>query len=264
MSGNAETERILYAFLAPEADRLPDRVLDAALDDIARTPQRRALRVPWRFPQMPARLNAATVAAVVLVAAVGAGGLIYLNSTSPDGFGGRPTPSPTQIPTTAPTAAPTPRPTFDPTDPGAWTTYTSAGYGFTMAYPSDWSVYAPATHKWQPDEPAVDGASPWSDSFVNSEEVDGDEIGMWVWQAPAPAGADLGTWEALQQAFIDVCEVPSFGSCEFERITSGFPPTRMCVGRRDANPPWSYWWESRRSCPSASSAIRRRDSSPCS
>ena len=53
MNGTVDTERILDAFLAPEADRLPDRVIDAALADIARTPQRRALRVPWRFHYMP-------------------------------------------------------------------------------------------------------------------------------------------------------------------------------------------------------------------
>jgi hypothetical protein len=35
MSGRADTERILDAFLAPDTDRLPDRVIDAALDEIA-------------------------------------------------------------------------------------------------------------------------------------------------------------------------------------------------------------------------------------
>jgi hypothetical protein len=105
MNARSDTERILDAYLAPEADRLADRVIDAALADIARTPQRRALRVPWRFPLMPA-LSRASVVAVVALVVVGAGTLFYLNS-KPDGFGSQGTPLPTATPTPAPTVAPT-------------------------------------------------------------------------------------------------------------------------------------------------------------
>ena len=87
MNGQIDAERILDAYLAPEADRLPDRVLDAALADIARTPQRRALRVPWRFPNMHALSRATGIAAVALVAVVGAGALFYLTSNRPGGAG---------------------------------------------------------------------------------------------------------------------------------------------------------------------------------
>ena len=86
MNGRSTTERILDVYLAPETDRLPDRVIDAALADISRTPQRRALRVPWRFPTMPALSRATGIAAVALVAVVGAGG-IYLASNRPGGAG---------------------------------------------------------------------------------------------------------------------------------------------------------------------------------
>lgn len=106
MKARSDTERILDAYLAPEADRLADRVIDAALADIARTPQRRALRVPWRFPPMPALSRATGVAVVALVAVVGAGTLFYLNS-KPDGGGSQGTPLPTATPTPAPTVAPT-------------------------------------------------------------------------------------------------------------------------------------------------------------
>jgi hypothetical protein len=105
MKARSDTERILDAYLAPEADRLADRVIDAALADIARTPQRRALRVPWRFPLMPA-LSRATGVAVVALVVVGAGTLFYLNS-KPDGSGSQGTPLPTATPTPAPTVAPT-------------------------------------------------------------------------------------------------------------------------------------------------------------
>jgi hypothetical protein len=106
MKARSDTERILDAYLAPEADRLADRVIDAALADIARTPQRRALRVPWRFPLMPALSRATGVAVVALVAVVGAGTLFYLNS-KPDGGGSQGTPVPTATPTPAPTVAST-------------------------------------------------------------------------------------------------------------------------------------------------------------
>jgi hypothetical protein len=106
MKARSDTERILDAYLAPEADRLADRVIDAALADIARTPQRRAMRVPWRFQLMPALTRATGVAVVALVAVVGAGTLFYLNSR-PDGGGSQGTPLPTATPTPAPTVAPT-------------------------------------------------------------------------------------------------------------------------------------------------------------
>jgi hypothetical protein len=104
MKARSDTERILDAYLAPEADRLADRVIDAALADIARTPQRRALRVPWRFPLMPGLSRATGVAVLAVVAMVGAGTLFYFNS-KPDVKGSQGTPLPTATPTPAPTVA---------------------------------------------------------------------------------------------------------------------------------------------------------------
>ena len=76
MTGRVEVERILDAFLAPENDQLPDRVIEASLSEIARTPQRHAVRAPWRFPVTAATLRilavgAATVALVGLALTVG-------------------------------------------------------------------------------------------------------------------------------------------------------------------------------------------------
>jgi hypothetical protein len=74
MNRRIDAERILDAFLAPEPDRLPDRVIDAALDDIARTPQRHALRVSWRFTSVP---NSLRTAAIAIVTVVGVGILAF-------------------------------------------------------------------------------------------------------------------------------------------------------------------------------------------
>jgi hypothetical protein len=106
MNGRIDAERILDAFLAPEADRLADRVIDAALADIARTPQRRAVRVPRRFPTMtmPIRLAAAAV-----VGALAVGGAFYLLKPDQPTIGG-PSPSPSaQASATAPSPSPTAR-----------------------------------------------------------------------------------------------------------------------------------------------------------
>jgi hypothetical protein len=102
MNEPIDAERILDAFLAPESERLSDRVIDAALADIARTPQRRALRAPWRFALMPALPRATSVAALALVVAVAAGAFVYLNSPGGASLGSSPTALPSAV--TSPTA----------------------------------------------------------------------------------------------------------------------------------------------------------------
>jgi hypothetical protein len=138
MTGRSDTERFLDAFLAPEADQLSDRVLQAALSDIARTPQRRALRVPWRFTNMPvfARAAAAALAFVVLV---GAGGIVYLSSGGLTG-GPNPTASP------SPTAHPSPS-TASASPPPLAEGFTSTIHGISIDYPSGWQT-RPATEPW--------------------------------------------------------------------------------------------------------------------
>jgi hypothetical protein len=229
MNGRIDAERILDAYLAPEADRLPDRVIDAALVDIDRTPQRRALRVPWRFPSMPALSRATGIAAVALVAVVGAGGVMYLSSNN-GGAGSRSTPGPT-TPAVAPATAASPETSSVAPGITGWKTYTSAVYDFTISYPDDWSVAERATQKWQPGE-AEDASS--SDVFLNPASVDGDEIAFLALQFPAPAGADLGSWDGLQAAMTEMCAKPAefaYGECSSEDVV-----TRMCLDRPDCDP----------------------------
>jgi hypothetical protein len=214
MNGHIDAERILDAYLAPESDRLPDRVIDAALDQIARSPQRRALRVPWRFPTMPALTRATGIAAVALVAVVGAGGIMYLSSNTGSPSGSQRTPAPSPEPTVAPTAEPSPAPSFVAPGITGWKTYTSAVYDYTISYPEDWYVGDRATQKWQPGD-AED--APSNDVFADA----GDEIAFLALQFPAPAGADLGSWDGLLAAMTQMCAKPTefgYGECSSDDV----------------------------------------------
>jgi hypothetical protein len=199
MSEHVDTARMLDAFLAPETDRLPDRVIDAALADIARTSQRRAQRVRWRFPQMPAPLRAAGLA-VALLAVVGTG-LFYLRGL---GTGGPPfAPA-----ATAPPRTPMPTLVLDDglIDVGDWMTYTSERYGYKIQHPPDWTVI-PGDHDWTLDEPTDTFSSTAPDRFETQGAADGLGIRLSVWSVTVASGTALEDWiEAY-------CESANLGSC---------------------------------------------------
>ncbi|HUG30060.1 MAG TPA: hypothetical protein VMQ65_06080 [Candidatus Limnocylindria bacterium] len=209
MTGRSSTERILDAYLAPEADRLPDRVIEAALADVARTPQRRALGVPWRFTSMTNLMRAA--AAVAIVAIVGVG-VLALN---PGIFGpGAPTPGPTATAAASPIAAPTPSPAPSEVAPGitAWTSYTSGVYGFTIGYPDDWTLAWAATREWQAGDTVLNAEeAQYADTFAAPEA---DTIGLFVWEMPAGEGADVESVEGLKAWAKAFCNDVGESSCE--------------------------------------------------
>lgn len=116
MNARTDTERILDAFLAPEADRLADRVIDAALADIARTSQRRSWWPAWRSNRMNTYAKLIAAAAAVLVVAVV--GYQFLPRSS--GTGGQPTAQPSPTATSSPTTAAIPRIIDGPLAAGTW------------------------------------------------------------------------------------------------------------------------------------------------
>jgi len=106
MSTDRDTTRIVRSWLEEGVTALPDRVLDAVLDQVPATSQRR----PWwparRFREMNNSMRLAIAAtAVVVVALVG----INLLPRS-GGIVAGPGPSPTPIPTQTPTQTPAPTP----------------------------------------------------------------------------------------------------------------------------------------------------------
>jgi len=75
MTEQRELDRVLVAFFVEGTGELADRVIDAALDQIDHTRQRRAVRMPWRFSTMKLLTRVAAVAAIGVLAV---GGALYL------------------------------------------------------------------------------------------------------------------------------------------------------------------------------------------
>jgi hypothetical protein len=222
MTGRSDTERFLDAFLASErADQLPDRVLEAALSDIARTPQRRALRVPWRFTNMPVMYRAAA-AAVALVVLAGAGGVIYLNSVAP--LVGGPNATATMSPTPSPSLS-TPSSSPEPLDTTGWIPYTSERYGSQLAYPPGWTV-VPADHTWTWDGDATNPLSTAEDVFISLDA----SVRVSVWTVPLATAIDE-SWPANEAWAIDYCTRSGHADCA--DIHARVVP--MCIERRDCH-----------------------------
>lgn len=98
MSDDRRFEREARAWLELGPTDAPDRVIEAALLDIDQTSQERDFRVPWRLPIMS---MSSRIAAVVLIAVVGAGAAFAFLRTSPASVGAA-TPSPSSVGTLAP------------------------------------------------------------------------------------------------------------------------------------------------------------------
>jgi hypothetical protein len=106
MSTDRDVTRIVRSWLDEGVTALPDRVLDAVLDQIPATPQHRASWLVRRFPPMNNNIvrvgiaAAAVVIAAILVIRFLPGGNIGQNAEA----------TPTPVPTPVPTASPSPRP----------------------------------------------------------------------------------------------------------------------------------------------------------
>lgn len=96
MSFDPETTRIVRSWLDEGVTQLPDRVLDAVLDQVPATRQRRSGWTAWRPFEMNKTLAfGAAVAAVVIAAIAGIG---LLGPAGPDLGGPAETPIPTSTP----------------------------------------------------------------------------------------------------------------------------------------------------------------------
>ena len=80
MTDQRELDRLLGAYFVDGADELADRVIDAALDQIDHTDQRRPWRLPRRFPTMTMPIRIAPAAAVD-PGVLAVGGRFFLSQT---------------------------------------------------------------------------------------------------------------------------------------------------------------------------------------
>ncbi|HET7471598.1 MAG TPA: hypothetical protein VFJ71_00605 [Candidatus Limnocylindrales bacterium] len=95
MSTDRETTRIVRSWLDEGVTKLPDRVLDAVLDQVPATPQRRSGWSAWRSYRMNTYAKIVAAAAAVLVVGVAA----YQFLPRSGGVGG---PGPTTTPSPSP------------------------------------------------------------------------------------------------------------------------------------------------------------------
>lgn len=138
MSADRETTRIVRSWLDEGVTSLPDRVLDAVLDRVPATPQRRSLWPPRRFAHMNRFAPAAIAAAALLVVAV----VGYSVLPRVGGPGGPETPSPTPLPTSRSSASPSlipPLPGSGALEPGTYMVTSYTNLPLTLAVPVGWA-----------------------------------------------------------------------------------------------------------------------------
>lgn len=185
MNGRVDADRILDAFLAPDNDRVADRVIDAALASIARTPQRRAVRVPWRFTHMNHTLRLASAA---LVAVVAVGGVAYLLGSR--GPGATATPSPTLAPASSPI------PTIGP--PAFDVPFSSPTYGYDALMPAAWAIDA-GVAQGTAETLALGGHSGSGQYWDHFRPQESAAVGILATSASLPVGMTEEAWIAAYQ-----------------------------------------------------------------
>lgn len=161
-SMNPGFDQRIADWLEDDPDDAPDAVLTTVLAAFPSIPQRRALRVPWRFPAMNrfAQLGAVAVAALAVV-----GGALFILNPGPS-VGTQPSTAPS-TPATTPSISPTSSQTAIARS-DLEKDFTSARYGYIVAYLPGWSV-APATKSW-----VAGTANNWSSGY--NDEIKGSDI----------------------------------------------------------------------------------------
>ena len=101
MSTERDVERIVRSWLDEGVNALPDRVLDAVLDQLPATPQRRAGWLARRFPTLSTYARIGLVAAAVIVAIAVGIGLFGRSDVGPPSE-----PTPSLSPSSTPVADP--------------------------------------------------------------------------------------------------------------------------------------------------------------
>jgi hypothetical protein len=176
MNRPLDAERILDVFLAPDAGRLADRVLDNVFAEVARTPQRRALRVPWRLPRTAGWLRLTGVAATLALAAL-AGVIVTTGDDQ----------APSVAPSESPAPTPSPAAAQGPLNTLGWQAYTSERYGFEILRPADW-MEDPSSRVYEfPNDASLEDQGASGAEGFNAPEVDGPGVLVTAWSVKLAA-----------------------------------------------------------------------------
>jgi len=191
MSTDRDTARIVRSWLEEGVTALPDRVLDAVLDQVPATRQRRPVWPVWRWRLTNTSMRLAVAVAVVAVIAV----LGFSFLSNPSGVGGpfaTPTPSPTPTPT--PTPPPVPAPTVSPSPatltPGEMCTTSACSAGNL-----DPGTYSIPAGRVTPARFTFTVPAGWStkEGFVRKGTEGGNELVLVTWIV-THAYADICQW----------------------------------------------------------------------
>jgi hypothetical protein len=189
MSTDRDTTRIIRAWLDEGATALPDRVLDAVLDQIPTTPQRRATWWPARrFPGMNSALRTGLAAAAIVIAAVL--GITLLGRGA--GIGGPgPATAPPSRSASAPVSATSPSSSPALTDTSNWISFTSERYGYRISHPPDWRATG-GTRDWEFETDRLNFTTTAADRFVGP----GNSILVSAFAVEVPADTAEDQWIA--------------------------------------------------------------------
>jgi hypothetical protein len=188
MHTDRDMTRIVRSWMDEGATALPERVLDAVLDQVPTTPQRRSLWPSRRSIDMNSTLKMALGAAAVIVIA-----LVGFNLLPRSGeVGGQAGPSATAIPTQAPVATDTPSASAalslpaGPMEPGTYRVDDpkDTAVPFTVTVPAGWRGRSDGFVHKNPDSAAELGVTPFNVTHVYTDACDAEgtltEIGPTV------------------------------------------------------------------------------------
>jgi hypothetical protein len=172
----------------------PARLLDTVLRAYPSIPQQRgSSHIRRRLPESSGLGRALVGIAAAAIIAIG--GLLLTNGLSSNGVGA-PTPA-TPEPSTSTSISPSASPLTGSVDTSAWTPFTSARYGVTVRYPTDWTATA-ATAPWLAGANPADSRDPHDPMLDTFTSPIGPTFA--VASQPLPPGVSGAAWLASHEA----------------------------------------------------------------
>lgn len=212
MSTNRSFDRIAEAWLAEGPNELADRVLDAALQQVHSTKQRR--RLPASRRTLPMNILTRLAASIAMVTIVGLGALMFVAP----GVG----PGASPIPASSPSDGATSSTALGSTDTSDWIVYTSERYGFDIKRHPTFRE-DPATKTW---DESYAGSTLNAGGTLETFTYDAGPARYFVvnaWSVQVAPGVSPAEWLATWCRIpADLCEGGAFSSLDrsFRLITA--------------------------------------------